>query len=177
MSMFGTFSVAALAALLPISAQVATGHTMGGGPGANTGFSMAHGSFHQAPFHDHRSFDHHRFFFRHRRPIFVDFDFVAFGLPWWYPEYYYYGYPADYGYADSDSGPDPDYHYWNDLAVSVQTALVRRGYYRGPISGVVSPSGREAIRAFQAAEGLPVTGVIDPKLLNALGIPYRRSQG
>jgi murein L,D-transpeptidase YcbB/YkuD len=31
----------------------------------------------------------------------------------------------------------------------------------------------EAIRAFQAAQGLPVTGVIDRKVLTALGISYK----
>ncbi len=172
MSMYRSLvAVAALAACLPITAGEATAHNMGAG----SGFSLGHGPFHQAAFHSHRFFDHRHVFFRHRRHrIFLAFDFVAFGFPWWYPDYYDYGYPSDYAYADS--GPGPGYQYWNDLAISVQKALTQRGYYHGPIGAEVSSSGREAIRAFQAAHGLPVTGLIDPKLLNALGIPYRSAQ-
>lgn len=68
-------------------------------------------------------------------------------------------------YDDSyyDYGPAYDYQYWNDLAVSVQSELARRCYYKGAIDGVIGSGSREAIRAFQAAQGLPVTGVIDRK--------------
>jgi hypothetical protein len=66
-----------------------------------------------------------------------------------------------------------DYQYWTDLAVSVQSELAQRGYYQGAIDGVIGSDSREAIRAFQAAQGLPVTGAIDTKLLNALGIKYK----
>jgi peptidoglycan hydrolase-like protein with peptidoglycan-binding domain len=55
----------------------------------------------------------------------------------------------------------------------VQSELARRGYYQGAIDGVIGSGSREAIRAFQAAQGLPVTGRIDLKLLNALGIEYK----
>ena len=59
------------------------------------------------------------------------------------------------------------------LAVSVQSGLAQRGYYHGAIDGEIGSGSRQAIRAFQAAQGLPVTGMIDPKLLKALGIKYR----
>ena len=35
-------------------------------------------------------------------------------------------------------GPAYDYRYWNDLGVSVQSELPRRGYYKGAIDGVTS---------------------------------------
>jgi hypothetical protein len=39
-------------------------------------------------------------FFRHHRHFFSDFDFVAFGFPyWWYPDYGYVGYQ----YSDEDA--------------------------------------------------------------------------
>jgi localization factor PodJL len=63
--------------------------------------------------------------------------------------------------------------YWTNLAVSVQSELAQRGYYKGAIDGVIGSDSREAIRAFQAAQGLPVTGAIDTKLLDALGIKYK----
>jgi localization factor PodJL len=57
--------------------------------------------------------------------------------------------------------------------VSVQSKLAQRGYYQGAIDGVIGSDSRQAIRAFQAAQGLPVTGAIDIKLLNALDIKYK----
>jgi hypothetical protein len=128
-------------------------------------------------FFDHRFVDHDRFFFA--------FDFVSFGFPWWYPWYppypayypYYPPYPSSYGYPYDSSyaggGQEFDYQYWTNLAVSVQSELARRGYYHGPTDGLIGSDSREAIRAFQATQGLPVTGRIDPKLLQALGIRYR----
>lgn len=58
----------------------------------------------------------------------------------------------------------------DDLAVDVQRALKRRGYYTGAVDGDIGPGSRSAIRAYQADRGLPVTGRIDSRLLRALGI-------
>jgi hypothetical protein len=114
---------------------------------------------------------------RHRR-FFNDFDFVAFGLPdWWYPGYGYVdgGYSNEDGYSDedayNDSGPAYGDQYWQDLGMKVQRALSQRGYYDGPIDGVIGPDCTGAIRAFQEAQGLPATGRIDPNLLTALKLP------
>ena len=93
----------------------------------------------------------------------------------YYPPYYgyypYYGYSYDSPY--SGGGQAFDYQYWTNLALSVQSELTRRGHYHGPTDGVIGSDSSEAIRAFQAAQGLPVTGRIDTKLLRALGIRYR----
>jgi Putative peptidoglycan binding domain len=153
------------------------GHAFGG-----HGRFFGHGRFDHGRF-DHGRFDHGRFadhdFFHdhhHNHFIFV-FDFASFGFPWWwgswwdgYP-YPYYGYPYDYGYYDY--GPAYDYEYWRGLAVSVQSELVRRGYYHGEVDGVIGSRSRAAIKEFQASKGLPGTGMIDAKLLKALGIRYR----
>jgi hypothetical protein len=90
-------------------------------------------------------------------------------LLWVLPPYYGYSYDSPY----SGGGQDFDYQYWTNLAASVQSELTRRGYYHGPTDGVIGSDSSEAIRAFQAAQGLPVTGRIDLKLLSALGIRYR----
>ena len=82
---------------------------------------------------------------------------------------YYYSYPYYYPYY----GPVHDPQYWTNLALSVQSALAHRGYYHGAVEGEIGSGSGEAIRAFQAAQGLPVTGMIDPKLLKALGIKYK----
>ena len=116
-----------------------------------------------------RDFGHHGDFRdndeRHHRHFFNDFDFVAFGFPdWWYPDYGY----ADYEYSDEDVDEDSTAaygdQYWQDLAMKVQWALSRQGYYHGPIDGVIGPDGVGAIRAFQEAQGLPATGRIDPNV-------------
>jgi hypothetical protein len=113
------------------------------------------------------------------RRFFFAFDFVSFGFPWWSTWWYpwYPPYPAYYGSSYdscySGGGQSFDYQYWTNLAVSVQSELAQRGYYQGAIDGVIGSGSREAIRAFQAAQALPVTGRIDLKLLNALGIEYK----
>lgn len=163
---------AALAGLTPVTARAMSGHGMGGSPGGGSHGFVQHGfghrfgsphSFHGHPFPGHNHFVHHN------RRFFFGFDFVAFGFPyWWYPDYYY-GYPYDYAYYDDS--PIYDYRYWYGLSTAVQTALARRGYYHGPIDGVIGSSTRDAIRSFQAAQGLPGTGMIDPSLLKALKLP------
>jgi hypothetical protein len=121
-------------------------------------------------FHDH-------FFFRHHNNFVFVFDFVSFGFPvgfpvsfpGWYPAYT--AYPYDYSYASYRPVYDPQY--WTNLALAVQSELAQRGYYNGVIDGEIGSDSREAIRAFQEAQGLPVTGKIDAKLLDALGIKYK----
>lgn len=182
----------AVAASLPAAVQAASGHGMGmgsagggsqhvmGGSGRGMGHAFG-GRFGHGRFFGHDRFNHGRFadrdFFRHHHHFFFVFDFASFGFPWWwgywwydYP-YGYYDYPDDYAY--NDYGPARDYEYWRGLAVSVQSELARRGYYHGEVDGVIGSRSRAAIKEFQASKGLPGTGMIDPKLLKALRIPYR----
>jgi hypothetical protein len=186
---FRRFMSAAIAVLLPATIQTVAAHSMGGGHGGMRmapHFSGGRGFGHfdhrrDFAFRHHggdrfffRHHDHDRFFFRHQNRFFFGFDFAAFGFPWWYPYPYPYPYyDADpYGYSSYDYGSGYDYQYWTALAVSVQSELARRGYYHGVIDGVIGPGSIQAIRGFQAAQGLPVTGQITPKLLKALGVSY-----
>ena len=93
------------------------------------------------------------------------------------PDYDYDSYPTrtvyrgtiprtSYGYSYRDSSGSSS----DELAVDVQRALTRRGYYRGGIDGDVGPGTRAAIRAYQYQRGLEVTGRIDGTLLRSLGI-------
>jgi Putative peptidoglycan binding domain len=100
---------------------------------------------------NHSDRDHRYFHGRHH-----------FGFPYWW----YFGYRYDYAYDDSESGYDA--RYWQDLATKVQSELARRGYYQGQINGVIDSTSRQAIRAFQKAQGLPETGLIDPGVLRSL---------
>lgn len=56
------------------------------------------------------------------------------------------------------------------LAIDVQRRLARRGYYHGPIDGVVGPGTRSAIIAFQADHGLNTTGYMSHETLDRLGL-------
>lgn len=107
------------------------------------------------------------------------FGFFGYGYPWYYPGYPYYPYSEPYygdPYYDSEYYGDTYYgnqYYGNfdprsSATKSLQTALARRGYYRGPIDGVFGSETRNAIRSFQAHQGLPVTGQVDSRLIRAL---------
>lgn len=58
----------------------------------------------------------------------------------------------------------------NDLVTRVQTALMVRQYYQGPIDGVMGKATRGALMAFQMDSGLTINGQMDTPSLNALGI-------
>ena len=50
----------------------------------------------------------------------------------------------------------------------MQRLLAARGYDIGEIDGKIGPRTRHAIRSFQTARGLPVTGAVDVDLLEIL---------
>ena len=80
---------------------------------------------------------------------------------------YYRGIPrTSYSYSYGSSNRSSS----DALAVDVQRALARRGFYRGGIDGDIGPGTRAAIRAYQYNHGLEVTGRIDGTLLRSLGI-------
>lgn len=62
--------------------------------------------------------------------------------------------------AYSYSAPPPG------LVYDTQVALTRLGYRPGPIDGIYGPGTAEAIRQYQYANRLPVTGRPSPRLLD-----------
>jgi His-Xaa-Ser repeat protein HxsA len=56
------------------------------------------------------------------------------------------------------------------MTIRVQTELTRLGYYKGKIDGNMGPDIKEALRAFQRAQGLSATGTMDNVTLANLGI-------
>lgn len=91
-----------------------------------------------------------------------------YGPPYYYGSGYYggynrYAYGSNTGYNDYNAGDA-------SLAATVQSALARLGYYRGPIDGVLGNRSRGAILSFQSRNGLPRTGRIDQRLLSALRV-------
>jgi peptidoglycan hydrolase-like protein with peptidoglycan-binding domain len=57
-----------------------------------------------------------------------------------------------------------------DTIVAVQQELSQRGYYHGPIDGVMGPQTAKAVRRFQSVDQLSATGQIDGLTLQALRI-------
>ncbi|MFD0986823.1 peptidoglycan-binding domain-containing protein [Methyloligella solikamskensis] len=62
--------------------------------------------------------------------------------------------------------PPPPPAYGGQLVADTQAALTRLGYRPGPIDGVMGPGTSSAIRNYQYAYGLPVTGRPSPSLLD-----------
>ena len=79
------------------------------------------------------------------------------------------GYPYGYGYGRPYYASYGNQYDGGATIADVQQALADAGYYRGDIDGVPGEYTFRAIRAFQANNGLPVTGRIDPPLIRTLG--------
>lgn len=80
---------------------------------------------------------------------------------WYYPFYDYYE-PVVYA--------DPGIYDDGSLVAEVQSRLAQAGYYYGPIDGIMGPSTRRAIMAYQRARGLPVDGLLSEPLVATLGL-------
>lgn len=57
-----------------------------------------------------------------------------------------------------------------DRVREVQTALQAKGYYSGEIDGIVGPKTRAGVREYQTDENLEVTGKVDKKTAESLGV-------
>jgi hypothetical protein len=58
----------------------------------------------------------------------------------------------------------------SSLAIDVQRRLARRGYYHGPIDGIIGPGTRSAIADFEADNGLPPDGLMTRQVIRTLGL-------
>ena len=56
------------------------------------------------------------------------------------------------------------------MILEVQRALAQLGYYHGPLDGLVGPQTEQAIRWFQSADSLPISGEVNSATLRALRI-------
>ncbi|MGA2986163.1 MAG: peptidoglycan-binding domain-containing protein [Terriglobia bacterium] len=59
----------------------------------------------------------------------------------------------------------------------VQETLRDKGYNPGPIDGVMGAQTRAAIRQYQTAENLPVTGHLDDETAGKLGVGHESAEG
>jgi len=116
----------------------------------------------------HRHEFHDRDFWRRNfRIVIINNNAFFFDAGFWFPAWGYFPgayYPYDgpiYGY----NGLTPD-----QVVVNAQVQLQRDGYYAGPIDGVLGPTTRHALAAFQTDHGLAVTAAIDEATVSTLGL-------
>ena len=106
-------------------------------------------------------------------PFVAPFPYFAYaGGP--YYDAYYAGPSVDVSVSNGPyggyRGTRVDDDRGNDLAIDVQRALRRDGYYRGSIDGDIGSGTRAAIRQYQYDHSLEVTGRIDRALLRSLDL-------
>jgi hypothetical protein len=104
----------------------------------------------------------------YHRIVFYGGGYWYWNAGWWYPAWGYNPYYNNYIY----NGPIFGYGYAfpGDVTAQVQRALAERGYYYGPIDGILGPATRGAIQQYQMARGLVATAAIDEPTLATLGL-------
>ena len=120
--------------------------------------------------------NHNHWRHRHYYPRY----YGGFGYPYGFGRYPY-GFGYGYGYPYFGASAALYYNGYHphryqathqvrgvSVAAEVQQALARAGYYRGAIDGVVGNGTRNAIRAYERANGLRVDGQIDQELLRSM---------
>ena len=63
------------------------------------------------------------------------------------------------------------------LVQAAQRKLNATGFDAGPVDGILGPATGEALREFQSATHLAVSGMLDAATLNALGIQPAAAAG
>jgi len=79
------------------------------------------------------------------------------------------------GFARSPAGSDSNKQGASTFVIKneiskMQETLLMKGHYRGKVDGVFGLRTRASIRAYQKAENLPVTGQVDVRTADRLGI-------
>lgn len=128
------------------------------------------------PSHRHDDDDRRRFFSHSRNNFTVTLGDGYAGRGYYYgppnARYYYQGSGISY-YKTRDRVPS---QYWGggrshrSTEAAVQQALAQRGYYRGPIDGVMGRGSRDAVARYQRDRRLAVTGNVNTDVLRSLGL-------
>ena len=102
------------------------------------------------------------------RIVFYGGGYWYWNAGWWYPAWGYNPYYNSYIY----NGPIFGYGgvFPGDVTAEVQRALAARGYYYGPIDGILGSGTRTAIQRYQIDHGLYATAAIDEPTLTTLGL-------
>jgi hypothetical protein len=71
--------------------------------------------------------------------------------------------------SDSNKGHLAHFVTPNEIR-EMQEALRNKGYYKGKVDGVFGLKTRDSIRAYQRAENLPITGQVDTRTADEIGL-------
>lgn len=74
-------------------------------------------------------------------------------------------------------GPRPAPGIPAERVTEIQTALIKAGYMDGPASGLYDDATIDAMKEFQARNGLSQTGLPSARLLKKLGVPKGSNDG
>ena len=88
---------------------------------------------------------------------------------YWYPAWGYDDAAAYYPY-DGPIYVGDNARPFDQVVADVQAVLQEQGFYKGEVDGLVGPLTREALAAYQSAQGLPPTAAIDQPTLDSLGL-------
>jgi peptidoglycan hydrolase-like protein with peptidoglycan-binding domain len=70
----------------------------------------------------------------------------------------------------------PELQHDRQLVREIQVKLAEQGYYAGAIDGIIGPQTRDALRNFQRAHRLPVSGHLDEATVAKLGVNLDEEQ-
>ena len=79
------------------------------------------------------------------------------------------GFPGNAAGSAPNKGGVATFVIKNEISKMQETLLIK-GHYRGKVDGVLGLRTRASIRAYQNAENLPVTGQVDARTADRLGI-------
>jgi len=79
------------------------------------------------------------------------------------------GFPGNAAGSESNKAGVATFVIKNEIS-KMQETLSNKGHYRGKVDGVFGLRTRASIRAYQKAENLPVTGQVDARTADRLGI-------
>ena len=65
----------------------------------------------------------------------------------------------------------------SERVTEIQNALIKAGYMQAPASGQYDDATTQAVKQYQAANGLPPTGSLSAPLLKKLGVSKRTNDG
>jgi hypothetical protein len=88
---------------------------------------------------------------------------------YWYPAWGYDNSAAYYPY-DGPIYSGPRARPLDQVVADVQSSLQEQGYYQGEVDGLLGPLTREALAAYQSAQGIEPTAAIDQPTLDSLGL-------
>ena len=105
----------------------------------------------------------------HNHIVLIGGGWYFWNAGYWYPAWGYDTAAAYYPY-DGPIYAGQSARPLDQVIADVQSTLQEQGYYTGEVDGLLGPLTREALAAYQSAQGLDETAAIDQPTLESLGL-------